>query len=61
MGKKKLTIAELQKLLEQEETHPIHILPNGQIKKCRKNCKGHKKLKVLTMKETLGGEYGFAA
>lgn len=59
--RKKPTIEELQKLLEAEETHPIHVLPNGQIKKCRKNCKGHAKPKVITMKEALGGEYAQAA
>lgn len=50
----KPTIAELEKLLNDEEDVPIRILPNGSIIKGRKN----KTEKVITMKENLGGEYG---
>ena len=54
MDMKKPTIAELEKLLNAEESKPIRILPDGSIKVGRKR----KSEKVITMREDLGGEYG---
>ena len=59
MTDRKLTIEELEKLLDAEEESHIEILPNGTIRErqgTKKRSKG--KLKVLTMREDLGGEYG---
>ena len=59
MGKKP-TIAELEAILEQEEEIPIEILPNGEIRARGQTSSyelGGKK--PLTMREDLGGEYGF--
>ena len=55
-----LTIAELEAILEQEEETPIEILPNGEIRaqgQASNSELGGKK--PLTMREDLGGEYGF--
>ena len=52
------TIAELERILDQEEETEIEILPNGEIR-----AKGQSTLvetgfkKPLTMRENLGGEY----
>ncbi len=56
MGKP--TIAELEKILEEEEEISIEILPNGEVR-----AQGQSSLqetgfrKPLTMREDLGGEY----
>jgi hypothetical protein len=55
-----LTIAELEAILEQEEETPIDILPSGEIRARGQGSSselGGKK--PLTMREDLGGEYGF--
>lgn len=60
MRKKKLppmTIDELQAILDREEDIPLNIMPNGEIIQGGRKTK----LKPLTMKENLGGEYGIAA
>ena len=54
--RKKPTIAELEKLLNSEEDYPIEILPNGEIRAVKKRRKS-KTIKILTMREDLGGEY----
>lgn len=54
---KKPTIAELEKLLNQDEEVPIQIMPNGEIRAVKKIRKNKGELKPLTMKENLGGEY----
>ncbi|HEY0308910.1 MAG TPA: hypothetical protein VGB94_12180 [Acidobacteriaceae bacterium] len=55
---KKLTINELERLLNTEEDTPIQILPNGEIRAegqtSTSNLGGKK---PLTMRENLGGEY----
>ena len=59
--KNKPTIAELEKLLQQDEDVPLEILQNGEIRaisKSRRRKKGE--LKPITMKENLGGEYAVA-
>ena len=59
MGQKP-TIAELEAILEQEEEISIEILPNGEIRARGQTSSyelGGKK--PLTMREDLGGEYGF--
>jgi hypothetical protein len=56
---KKLSLEELEAVLNSEEETPIQILPNGEIREV-----GHASpaevgtKKPLTMKEDLGGEYG---
>ncbi len=52
---KKPTIAELEKILNSEDEIPLEILPNGEVRAVKKRRK--KDLKVITMKENLGGEY----
>lgn len=56
------TIKELEALLDAEEDTPIEILPNGEV---RALGKGSAELapgqKPLTMRESLGGEYGSGA
>ena len=59
MKKRKLppmSIDELQKLLDQEEDIPLSIMPDGSIVQGGRKTK----IKPLTMKERLGGEYGVA-
>jgi len=59
MGKK-LSIKELEALLNSEEETPIQILPNGEIREVGSISAtelGTKK--PLTLKENLGGEYGW--
>lgn len=51
----RLTIAELEKLLNSEDERPVEILPDGTIRQTRGRRKAQK---VLTMKTSLGGEYG---
>lgn len=48
------TIAEIQALLERDDLE-VAILPNGEVTAVTR-----KHPKVLTMREDLGGEYGFA-
>ncbi len=51
------TIAELQVILDKDEDVEIVIMPNGEVRaKKPKHKKGE--LKPLTMRESLGGEYG---
>jgi len=52
--KRKPTIAELEKILNQDEEVPLEILPNGEIRAVKKSKKNPK---ILTMREDLGGEY----
>lgn len=56
MGKSP-TIRELEEILQDEESTPIEILPNGEIRAL-----GGGEVegihKPLTMRENLGGEYG---
>jgi len=54
--KKRMTITELEVLLNQDEETEIEIMPNGEIRAKRKG-KKVKVPKVLTFKEDLGGEY----
>lgn len=55
---KKLSIKELEAILEQEEDTPIDILPNGEIRaKGGANSANLGINKPLTMREDLGGEY----
>jgi hypothetical protein len=58
--KRKVTIAELEKILNNPEPLHIHINPDGSITAKRTKQKKKPKVKVLTMKEALGGEYGVA-
>ena len=55
---RKPTIAELEKLLNQDEDVPIQIMPNGEIRAMKKTKLKKGELKPITMKENLGGEYG---
>ena len=55
---KKLSLEELEAVLNSEEETPIQILPNGEIREVGRAtpaAMGNKK--PLTMKENLGGEY----
>jgi len=56
--RRKLTIEEVEKLLDQEKDVPIEILPNGEIRQAGTTSSaelGGKK--PITMRENLGGEY----
>ncbi len=55
--KKKPTIDELEKLLEEEEDVPIEILPNGEIRAQDEGAAELQGKKPITMREDLGGEY----
>ena len=52
---KKPTIAELEKMLNEEQDRPISIRPDGSIWVDRRR----KKITPITFKEDLGGEYGW--
>ena len=55
-NKKRVTIEKLEELLDSEQEVPIQIMPDGRIT----TGKGKKsKIKPLTMREDLGGEYNF--
>jgi hypothetical protein len=53
----KVSIAQLEAILNDEEETAIEILPNGTIKRSKKE---HVPRKPLTMRENLGGEYAIA-
>jgi hypothetical protein len=56
---KKATIQELEAILNSEETTPVQILPNGEIRPIGQASIGELgSKKPLTMRENLGGEYG---
>lgn len=59
--KKKPTIASLEALLKDEETTPLHIMSNGEVKAFTKKQLKAMKSKPITLKEDLGGEYAEAA
>lgn len=58
---RKPTIHELEALLESDEELEITILPNGEIRAVDANGEkvevGDARLKPITMRENLGGEY----
>ena len=57
---RKPTIYELEQLLESEEDTPIEILPNGEIRARGESDAEERDHKTpLTMREDLGGEYGW--
>ncbi len=56
--KPKPTVAELQAILDNEEESGIVINPDGSINSGKRKRGRPRKVKVLTMKEALGGEYG---
>ena len=56
--RKKLTIAQIEALLEKEEEVDLEILPNGEIRRLGGGDIKDLKLKPITMRENLGGEYG---
>lgn len=49
----RMGIDQLEKILQSEEDAPIQILPNGEIVRAGER----REVKVLTMRENLGGEY----
>lgn len=55
--KPKPTISELQAILDNEKDSGIIINPDGSINAGKRGLGRPKKVKVLTMKEALGGEY----
>jgi len=56
---KKLSLEELEAVLNSEEETPIQILPNGEIREVGQASAAEVGTKKpLTMKEDLGGEYG---
>jgi hypothetical protein len=56
---KKLSLEELEAVLNSEEETPIQILPNGEIREAGPVSAAEVGTKKpLTMKEDLGGEYG---
>ena len=52
------TIQELEAILRDEESTPIEILPNGEIRALGAGSGELGGRKPLTMRENLGGEYG---
>lgn len=52
----RLSIEELEKLLQRDDEQAIQILPNGQIVAVE----GERMPRPLTMRENLGGEYAMA-
>lgn len=52
-----LTIADLEKLLQRDDEIELEILPNGTIQQSTRTTAPAGDLKVLTMRESLGGEY----
>lgn len=54
---KRMTIDQIEALLEREEECEIQILPNGEIVRTDGGEIDDLKLKPLTMRENLGGEY----
>ena len=59
--RKKLTIGQIEALLEREEEVEIMILPNGEVRRIGGGDLAGLKLKPITMRENLGGEYGITA
>jgi len=52
------TIAELERILENEEEVPLEILPNGEVRAQGQTAQSELAgRKPLTMREDLGGEY----
>jgi hypothetical protein len=58
MSTAKPTIQELEALLDAEESAPIEILANGEIRAQGQGTAQNAGKKPLTMREDLGGEYG---
>ena len=56
--RKNPTIRELEEILQNEESAPIEILPNGEIRALGTGSAELGGRKPLTMRENLGGEYG---
>lgn len=59
--KRRMTIAEIEVLLNREEECEFEILPNGEIRQLGGSKADGKKLKPITLGENLGGEYSLAA
>lgn len=55
----KLSIEQLEKLLEKDDEQEIEILPNGEV--IVKGTNENKNIKPLTYKEQLGGEYSYVS
>ena len=51
----RISIDELEKILQRDDEQTLEILPNGEIRLK----KGEGTAKVLTMRENLGGEYAY--
>lgn len=60
MASKRMTIDELEKLLNREDECMLQILPNGEVREFNEKEKAaaRSNKKPLTMRENLGGEYG---
>lgn len=52
--KEKWNIEELERILDNEEDCALQIMPNGEIRRADNR---KRKIKPLTMRENLGGEY----
>ena len=58
MGKKRVSIEELEAILQEEEDVPIEILPSGEVVKPKTTTNRERGNRVpLTYRENLGGEY----
>ena len=57
---KKLTIAQIEALLEMDAEVELEILPSGEIRRIGGGDLEDLELKPITMREDLGGEYGLA-
>ena len=58
--RKRLTIAQIEALLEKEAEVDLEILPNGEIRRIGGGDIEDLELKPITMRENLGGEYAKA-
>lgn len=56
MTKRRMTVEELEALLNSPDPESIEILPDGSIRAV-KGKPNHARPKVLTMEQTLGGDY----
>jgi hypothetical protein len=61
MAAQKPSIADLERILDDEEATPIEILATGEIRPLGTGKAENNNKKPLTMREDLGGEYGEAS
>lgn len=55
---KRMTVEQIEQLLQQDENMPITILPNGEVRAATEQERRDRPKHPLTFRENLGGEYG---